>query len=69
MSLKENKVIKSSHTKNKQDILRQNLNDLNSISGRLLDDIKLRNSILQKGLNETKNNTNIVTNMKGGNQQ
>lgn len=58
--------IKTSHTKSKHDILRQNLNDLDNISARLLEDIKSRNSILQKGLNETKNNTNIVTNLKGG---
>jgi len=57
---------KTSHTGNKQDILRQNLNDLNVISERLLNDMRVRNYVLQKGLNETKNNTTIVTNLRGG---
>uniref|UniRef100_A0A6C0CCT7 Uncharacterized protein n=1 Tax=viral metagenome TaxID=1070528 RepID=A0A6C0CCT7_9ZZZZ len=55
--------------KSKHDILRQNLNDLNNISERLLEDVKTRNSILQKGLDQSQNSANIVTNLKGGSKK
>jgi len=57
---------KTSHVGNKHEILRQNLNDLNVISERLLGDMRVRNYVLQKGLNESKNNATIVTNLRGG---
>jgi len=50
----------------KREVLHQNLRHLDLISKRLLEDVRTKNEIAQRGLNGAQNNHVIVTKMKGG---
>lgn len=50
----------------KRDVLHQNLRHLDLISKRLLEDVRTKNEIIQRGLDSAQNNHVIVMKMKGG---